>query len=80
MAVWKPRWHILAVPTECLFGGARSVFNLATVDERRACYVFRSTNSDHLVPSAPSSTNAQPLRIAPWYASGRPRPSGDLLN
>ena len=78
MADWKPRWHILAVPTESFFGGARSVFNLAAVDERRACYVFRSTNSDHLVPSTPSPTNIPPLRIAPRYAAGRARPNGNL--
>jgi hypothetical protein len=78
MAVWKPRWHILAVPAEASFGGARSVFNLATVDERRACYVFRSTNSDRLVPSTPSPTNIPPQRIAPRYAAGRARPNGNL--
>ena len=37
MAVWKPRWYILAAPTEAFMGGARTVFSLATVDERRKC-------------------------------------------
>jgi hypothetical protein len=76
MAVWKPRWHLLAVPTEAFLGGVRSVFSLATEDERRACYAFRSTNSDNQVPSAPSATDVPPLRIAPRYASGSSRPNG----
>jgi hypothetical protein len=76
MAVWKPRWHLLVVPTEAFLGGARSVFNLATPDQKRACYVFRSTNSDHLVPSVPSPTNVPPMRIAPRYTSGSSRPNG----
>jgi hypothetical protein len=37
MADWKPRWHVLAVPTEAFVGGARSVFNLAAPDERTRC-------------------------------------------
>lgn len=41
MAVWKPRWHILAVPTESFFGGARAVFNLAALDERHECSPHR---------------------------------------
>ena len=41
MADWKPRWHILAVPTEAFVGGVRSVFNLATLDERRECRVYQ---------------------------------------
>ena len=75
MAVWKPRWHILAVPAEAFMGSARSVFNLAAPGERRECYVHRTTNPDHLGPSAPSPTNVPPLRIAARYAAGRPRPS-----
>ena len=74
MAVWKPRWYLLAVPTESFFGGARAVFSLATLNERRACYAFRSTNPDHLVPNTRSGTNVSPLRIAARYATGRPRP------
>ena len=35
MAVWKPRWYMLAVPTEAFMGGARTVFSLAVPDERR---------------------------------------------
>ncbi|MGB8505524.1 hypothetical protein [Mycobacterium sp.] len=75
MAVWKPRWHILAVPTEAFIGGVRTVFSLAALDERHECYVHRTTNPDHLVPSAGSPTNVPPLRIAARYAAGRPRPS-----
>jgi hypothetical protein len=41
MAVWKPRWYILAVPTEAFMGGARTVFSLAALDERRECKVHR---------------------------------------
>ena len=37
MADWKPRWHILAVPTEAFMGSASSVFSLAAPDERREC-------------------------------------------
>jgi hypothetical protein len=68
MAVWKPRWHLLAVATEAFLGGARSVFNLATPDQKRACYTFRSINSDRLVANTPSPTDVPPLRIAPRYA------------
>ncbi|MGO9151749.1 hypothetical protein, partial [Mycobacterium sp.] len=74
-ADWKPRWHILAVPTEAFMGSARSVFNLATPGERSECYVVRSTNPDHLVASTPAPTNVPPLRIADRYAAGRPRPT-----
>jgi hypothetical protein len=73
MANWKPRWHILAVPTEAFMGSARTVFSLAAPGERSECYVVRTTNPDHLVPSAPSPTNVPPLRIADRYAAGRPR-------
>jgi hypothetical protein len=34
-ADWKPRWYLLAVPTEAFMGSARSVFSLAALDERR---------------------------------------------
>jgi hypothetical protein len=37
MAVWKPRWHLLAVPTEAFIGSASSVFNMAALDNRTAC-------------------------------------------
>jgi hypothetical protein len=73
MADWKPRWHILAVPTESFMGSARSVFSLAAPGERRECYVLGATNPGHLVPSVPSPTNVPPLRIADRYAAGRPR-------
>jgi hypothetical protein len=75
MADWKPRWHLLAVPTEAFMGSPRSVFNLAAPDERRECRALHSTNPDHLVPSAPSPTNLPPLRIAARYAAGRPWPT-----
>ena len=38
-ADWKPRWYLLAVPTEAFMGSARSVFSWAALDERRECYV-----------------------------------------
>jgi hypothetical protein len=44
MAVWKPRWHLLAVPTEAFIGSASSVFNMAALDERTACI---SARTDH---------------------------------
>jgi len=36
-ADWKPRWHILAVPMESRIGSARSVFSLATPEQRTEC-------------------------------------------
>jgi hypothetical protein len=33
-ADWKPRWHLLAVPTTAFMGSARTVLNLAAPDER----------------------------------------------
>ena len=70
-ADWKPRWYLLAVPTEAFMGSARSVFSLAAPGERRDCYVLRSTNPNHLVPRAPSPTSMLPLRIADQYVAGR---------
>lgn len=37
MAAWKPRWHLLAVPTDSTFGSGQSVFNLATLVEKTDC-------------------------------------------
>jgi len=51
MADWKPRWHILAVPTESFMGSARSVFSLAAPDERRECYVIGSGKPAHSASS-----------------------------
>lgn len=73
MAIWKPRWRILAVPTEAFIGGARTVFSLAALDQRRGCSVHRATNPDHLIPGVPSPTSVPPLRLAARYAAGRPR-------
>lgn len=39
--------------------------------EYRKC-LTRSTNLDHLVPSAPSPTDAPALRISNRYLAGRP--------
>ena len=50
-ADWKPRWYLLAVPTESFLGSARSVFSLAALDERRDCRVTRTTNPEHLFPA-----------------------------
>jgi hypothetical protein len=77
MAVWKPRWHILAVPTEAFVGGARTVFNVAPLDQRCDCYVPRANDADLTpVPGMPSVTDVPPLRVAARYAAGRPRPRG----
>jgi hypothetical protein len=73
MAVWKPRWQLLAVPTDAYVGSACSVFSLAAPGERKACYVPRTTNPAHLVPSVLSPTTVPPLQIAARYAAGRPR-------
>jgi hypothetical protein len=51
-ADWKPRWYLLAVPTEAFMGSARSVFSLAALDERRDCRVIRRTDSDGALPRA----------------------------
>jgi hypothetical protein len=39
-ADWKPRWYLLAVPTEAFMGSARSVFSLAAPDDKRECFVL----------------------------------------
>jgi hypothetical protein len=64
-AQWKPRWHVLVVPTGNLVGGAINVFSLATTDQRRKCSVHRTTNPDHLVPSAPCPTNVSSTPTRP---------------
>ena len=69
-AQWKPRWHLLVVPTGDLVDGASNVFSLVAADERRECRVTRSTNPDHLIPSKPSPTDVPPLRIAPPVCGG----------
>jgi hypothetical protein len=69
-ADWKPRWHILAVPTAAFMGSASCVFSLGAPESRRECSVIRTTNPDHLVPSKPSPTNVPPLRVAARYAAG----------
>ncbi|HME78733.1 MAG TPA: hypothetical protein VKI00_24695 [Mycobacterium sp.] len=76
-ADWKPRWYLLAVPTESFMGSARSVFSLVALDEQRDCHVTRTTNPDHLIPRKPSPTNVPPLRIAARYSSGRRRAKGE---
>jgi hypothetical protein len=73
MAVWKPSFHLLTVPTESVFGGARSVFSIARLDERRECRIPRGTDSVHLVPRGPAPTDLPPLRIAARYATGKPK-------
>ncbi len=69
----KPRWYVLVVPTGDLVDGVRNVFSVAASDQKRECFVHRSTNPDHLIPSAPSPTNVPPLRIADRYMAGRRR-------
>jgi hypothetical protein len=73
IADWKPRWHLLAVPTEAFMGSASSVFNMATLGERKECFIVRTTNADDLIPRDPSPTNVPPLRIADRHAAERPR-------
>jgi hypothetical protein len=52
MADWKPRWYLLAVPTEAFMGSARSVFSLAAPDERGDCRIICRTDSDRPPPRA----------------------------
>jgi hypothetical protein len=70
-AEWKPRWYLLAIPTESFVGSARSVFNLVAPDERRDCHITRMSNPGHLVTGMPSPTDVPPLRIAARYVAGR---------
>jgi hypothetical protein len=72
-ALWKPRWHLLVVPTGDLVDGAANVFSLVAADERRECFLTRTTNRDHLIPSSPSRAAGGPLRLAARYTAGRPR-------
>jgi hypothetical protein len=58
-ADWKPRWYLLAVPTEAFMGSARSVFSLAAPDERQECHVIGSANPAHLA-SREASLARQP--------------------
>ena len=55
-ADWKPRWYILAVPTDAFMGSARSVFSLAAPDQRRQCHVIRRADSDGPPPRAGTTT------------------------
>ena len=74
MADWKPRWHLLAVPTEAFMGSARTVFNLAAPGERRECCVPATTNPGPRIREPLSELNSRlSLRITAWYATARPR-------
>jgi|SRR5208283_5069976 len=73
LAQWKPRWRLLVVPTGDLVDGASNTFSLTTANERHECSVTRTTNPDHLVPSAPAPTNVPPLRVAARYTAGMPK-------
>jgi hypothetical protein len=74
LAMWQPCWHLLIVPSGDLVAGASNAFSLATLDERRRCFVMPTTNPDHLVPRGPAPTNVPPLRVAARYEVGRPKP------
>ena len=74
IARWKPRWHLLAVPTGDRIDGAGNTFSLAAADKRRECHITRGTNPDHLIPRGPAPTNVAPLRVVGRYAARRPRP------
>ena len=52
-ADWKPRWYLLAVPTEAFMGSARSLFNLVAPDERE-----RMPGSHSTEPRTPDSQQA----------------------
>lgn len=71
-ALWKPRWHLLSVPTD-MVDGARNTFNLVAADKHDGCFVIPVTNPEHLIPHPPAPTNLPPLRITARYESGRPR-------
>ena len=51
-ADWKPRWYILAIPTDAFMGSASSVFSLVAPDERRECHVIRRADPDGPPPGA----------------------------
>jgi hypothetical protein len=76
-ADWKPRWYLLAVPTESFMGSARSVFSLVAPDERRDCRVTRTTNPEHLFPRArsdesPALADSRPVCVGETRAQGEP--------
>jgi hypothetical protein len=66
MADWKPRWHLLAVPTEAFMGSASSVFSLAALDERRECRGIRRADSDG--PPPRSGTPARQRHVEKIWA------------
>ncbi len=66
MADWKPRWYLLAVPTESFMGSARSVFSLAAPDKRRDCRPIRRADSDG--PPPPSGTPARQRYVEKIWA------------
>jgi hypothetical protein len=85
----KPRWYLLAVPTESFMGSARSAFSLAAPDERRECRVIRRADSDSPPPRAGTSAwqhyvekiwaeqeakNAEPFGIDARGAASSKRP------
>ena len=82
MALWKPRWHLLAVPTESMMGSARSVFNMATLEQRQDCRTpvvrVADTPVDQEARNAELRTmdysHIPPLRLSSRYTKGRPRP------
>ena len=63
-ADWKPRWYLLAVPTEAFMGSARSVFSLVALDERRDCRVIRRIDSDGPPPRAGTPARQRQCRLS----------------
>ncbi len=71
-AVWKPRWYLLAVPTDSAIGSERSVFSIARLDQRSQCRASHLTNLADVEPRVTALTTVPPLPIAARYAAGRP--------
>jgi hypothetical protein len=77
MAVWKPSFQLLTVPTESRVGGPRTVFSIALGDQRRECGDDSMTDPRPVVPRVVARVVAAPadlpgLRIGARYAVGRP--------
>jgi hypothetical protein len=73
-ADWKPRWYLLAVPTESFVGSARSVFSLAAPDEWRDCRGIHRADSG--CPPPRSRTPAWQRYVDKIWAARQARNAG----
>lgn len=45
MAVWQPRWRLLAIPTDAFMGSACSAFSMAEADQQSRCRTITATRA-----------------------------------